>query len=84
MPRYPPEKLRERLKKLHEPGDKPVRGRDDPRKVSVILSQAIFAEMRREAKRLERPLSQIAQIAWRIARAVMAKWPTPRNDDKGQ
>lgn len=40
----------------------------DPRKVSVMLPADVLDEMEREAKRQDRSLSGIAQMAWKLAR----------------
>lgn len=40
----------------------------DPRKVSVSLPEDVLQEMEHEAKRQDRSLSGIAQMAWKLAR----------------
>jgi uncharacterized small protein (TIGR04563 family) len=44
-------------------------------KQSTCFSLAMLAEMQAEANRLERSLSWIAQLAWRIARERMRSTP---------
>lgn len=40
----------------------------DQRKQSMYLEWAIIQEMRREAARLDRPISWLAQKAWNLAK----------------
>lgn len=48
----------------------------DQRKVSVYLPEDMYEEIRREAKRLDRGMSWVAQQAWRIARRKMLAAPS--------
>jgi len=75
--RYSPEKLRKKLEMLRAEDGRPRKYNLDPRKVSLFFEEREVLEMRRAARRLERSVSQIAQIAWRIAREEMRKWPAP-------
>ena len=53
------------------PHQKKAKGKgewSDPRKVSVMLPEDMLDEMASEAKRQDRSLSGIAQMAWKLAR----------------
>jgi uncharacterized small protein (TIGR04563 family) len=49
----------------------------DPRKVSVSLSEDVLQEMTHEAKRQDRSLSGIAQMAWKLARDRIKAYGQP-------
>lgn len=51
-----------------KPRKKPAPAPPDPRKVSISLPGDVLAEMAREARRQDRSLSGIAQMAWKLAR----------------
>lgn len=48
--------------------------RKSPKK-SLYLDDETHRELRAEARRLERPISWLAQKAWEIARPVLQKMP---------
>lgn len=47
----------------------------DPRKVTLYLPVAIREEMTAEAKRLDRSLSGVIRIAWKLAKKRVSQLP---------
>jgi len=47
----------------------------DRRKQSIYFPAGMLQEIEREARRLERPVSWLVQVAWRIARERLALQP---------
>ena len=50
-------------------------GKADKRKQSLYFPEAMLAEMRGEAARLQRSLSWIVQRSWKVARGNVRKIP---------
>lgn len=44
---------------------------------SVHVEKTMLDELRREAERLERPLSWVLRVAWQVAREAIRRMPPP-------
>ena len=55
---------------------KTTKPKTDKRKQSLYFPEAMLAEIKEEAARLDRSLSWIVQRAWRIARPDLRKLPS--------
>jgi uncharacterized small protein (TIGR04563 family) len=51
--------------------------RSPKRKQTTYLSDDVIAELNEEAARLDRPISWVIQLAWRMARERVQQVPSP-------